>query len=223
MDRHATQHRVTLRSMELYNLTGSVSTGIHLVLPTGIVDIPPGNWTAHEIAEQINYQINKCGPDIACFDPKTLLFYFDNFIEILDGSSGLSHLGLPDKAGTYTKSLFPPDLGGPTQIQVWSNLSVVNLPISRLLATIPVTVGYGELITYLDTSSMLPILLADYQIDHLTIELTDQNGTPILCYDEVPWSMCLELKPEQTGVYRPIALLNNDPEWRGESAPIYEL
>jgi hypothetical protein len=210
--------------MEIYNLTPSVPTGIQIITPTGTISIPPGNWNVHDIAEQINYQSNKCGPAIGCFDPKTLLFYFDPPLTVLDGSSGLSHIGLPDRAGTYAKSLFPPDLGGTTQIQVWTNLSVVNLPISRLLATVPVTVPYGELITYLDTSSMLPILLADYQIDHLTIELTDQHGNPIVCYDEVPWSMCLELKTENTGVYRPIAMINND--WREEDsnlAPIYEL
>jgi hypothetical protein len=223
MDRHATQHRVSLRSMEIYNLTPSVPTGIQIITPTGTISIPAGNWTAHDIAEQINYQFNKCGPGIACFDTKTLLFYFENSIEVLDGSSGLSHLGLPDKAGTYTKSLFPPNLGGPTQIQVWTNLSVVNLPISRLLATIPVTVGYGELVTYLDTSSMLPILLADYQIDHLTIELTNQNGEPIVCFDELPWSLCLELRAENIGSFLPIYSNNFPPAEDSNLAPIYEL
>lgn len=123
----------------------------------------------------------------------------------MDGSYGLSHLGLPDgQSGTYTQSAFPPNLGGPTQIQVWTNLSVINVPTSRLLATIPVTVGYGELITYIDTSSMLPILLADFQIDHLTIELTDGNGNPLVCFDQLPWSMCLELRSENNGSYMPI-------------------
>lgn len=194
-----------------------------MITPTGTIDILPGNWTAHDIASQLSFNLAKCSSPV-CFDPKTLLFYFDPALTVLNGSSGLSHLGLPDGPGTYTKSSFPPNLGGPTQIQVWTNLSVVNLPTSRLLATIPVTVGFGELICYLDTSSMLPILLADFQIDHLTIELTDQNGEPIVCYDELPWSLCLELRAENIGSFLPIIANNNFPPAEDSNlAPIFEL
>jgi hypothetical protein len=70
---------------------------------------------------------------------------------------------------------------------------------------------------------MLPILLADYQIDHLTIELTNQNGEPIVCFDELPWSLCLELRAENIGSFLPIYSNNFPPAEDSNLAPIYEL
>lgn len=69
-----------------------------------------------------------------------------------------------------------------------------NSPVSGRLCTIGVTTNYGDLEVYQDQSGALPVLMMNHQLSTLEMILTDQDGTELVCYDNAPWYITLELQ-----------------------------
>jgi len=79
----------------------------------------------------------------------------------------------------YHTSQVPINLTGATQIQLWTNLSVYNIPGSGRLASIPMSVNYNELLQYEDQSGAQPRLISDGNIQSIRICLRDEHSVPL--------------------------------------------
>ena len=173
-----------------------------LKLPSSDITVPAGNWNPCGLA---NYLNSVQQTTHISFDPDTLTYFFEPDITILEGSDDaiLAALGLA-AAGTYSNSIQTPNLCGPREIQVWTNLGVWNLPQGGLLAAIPITCDFGGLITYHNTIDKAPSIITDHQIRFLEIRLTDENGLDLVCDDAIPWSVQLVLEESDSTSYAPL-------------------
>ncbi len=68
-----------------------------------------------------------------------------------------------------------------------------NSPISDILAIVPVTVAYGDIINYADGVGTVPTFICSYQPQLLQIQITDQDGNEPTNFTDFPWYATLEL------------------------------
>lgn len=141
------------------------------------IDIYTANWDAPSLANYLNASIPTTK---VTFDETDLRFYFDPSLTVLAGTTAQKYLGLhPNFTGTITRSQFPANLTLPQSVYVYTDLSAATIPASGLLGIIPINVNFGELITYDNTSSDTALLCMDHTIRHITIRLTNENGSPL--------------------------------------------
>jgi len=127
-------------------------------------------------------------------------------------------LGFPTPASPTTwtlnnisKSQMPIRLSGPTCIHVNTNLPLFNIPTSGRLATIGVSVNYGELLLYFDESNSQPVLLTSQFLDYIRIQLTDENNEELECYDHLPWQCVISIDPIEGSGYESMTNTLNRP------------
>lgn len=114
------------------------------------------------------------------FDPTDLRFYFSPAITVLEDTTCQKYLGLhPNFTGEVSKSQFPANLTLPQAVYVYTDISTATLPTSGLLGIVPINVNFSELISYDNTSSDTEMLCMDHTIRHITIRLTNENGSPL--------------------------------------------
>jgi hypothetical protein len=77
-----------------------------------------------------------------------------------------------------SKSPISVNLSGVTGINIQSNLSINNIPISGWLGYLPVNVPYGSLFSYEDHQGT-PRLCMNHTISNITIQLMDQDGNDL--------------------------------------------
>ena len=99
-------------------------------------------------------------------------FYKYYYYHAGTGSGTVPAIGL-------SQSQVPINLTGATQIQLWTNLSVYNIPGSGRLASIPMSVNYNELLQYEDQSGAQPRLISDGNIQSIRICLKDEHSVPL--------------------------------------------
>lgn len=143
----------------------------------------------------VNYLNPLLGTVVVEYDFAQLAFIFTPSLELSAGTTAQSLLGFPEGyLGTVTQSTIPVNLSGPRTINVESNLSLFTGPVSGRLASIPITCNYGECLSYLDNNGHITNIVMDHQLHLLALNLIDENGDTLTCFNEIPWSVCLELK-----------------------------
>lgn len=171
------QHVINIRSLRIYHQFPSVRTA--KVLKTSgnpDVEIYPANWDAPSLANYLTYTLDSK----VTFDETDLRFYFSPAITVLSGTTAHKYLGLhPGFTGSVSQSHFAANLTCPQSIYVYTDLSTATIPASGLLGIVPINVNFGELITYDNTSSDTAILCMDHTIRHITVRLTNENGSPL--------------------------------------------
>lgn len=159
------------------------------------ITIPVGNWDAESFANYINLTL--AIPNKLVYDSARLKYIFTPALVVSAGTTCQDLLGITSgSTGTFSESNQPVNFSGPTQINLETNLSLFNVPISNRLISIPVDVNYGEYLRYIDQSSS-PVLVLDHVVHVLTIKLTDQNGDELDTYDDIPWFVDLEVILQQ--------------------------
>lgn len=98
------------------------------------------------------------------FDPKG--FYYTT------GSTGTT------PSPGYSISQVPINLTGATQIQLWTNLSVYNIPPNGKLAAIPMSADYGQQMQYQDQLGQA-VLVSNNNIQSIRICLKDEHAVPL--------------------------------------------
>ena len=142
------------------------------------ITIFSANWDAYSLG---NYLTAMLGDTTVAFDPTDLRYYFSPSIDIIQGTTCQTYLGLPSEfTGTVEKSIIPANLSVPQSIYVYTDLSAQTIPPSGLLGIVPISVGWGELICYDNTSADTSLLCLDHQIRSIKLRLTNQNGSPLL-------------------------------------------
>lgn len=213
-----TMFKINLRNLHIFHTWPSVRKELLLVLRntggppgTGIaITIPRGNWDAVGLSEFINEQF-KAQPydNEITFHSSLLSFSFKNPIDIAPPTSlqTLRILGIPQPSSTsswiitnHSQSQIPIKLSGPSCIHVNIDQPLYNIPSSGRLATIGVSVCYGDLLLYFDESGTQPPLLTSQYLSNISIQLTDENNEELECYDDIPWQCVLCIDPvEQSG------------------------
>lgn len=115
------------------------------------------------------------------YDAGNTAFFFDPYIDISPETDLAVYrlIGLPDGLeGRVPRSTRPVNFRGVTQIRVMSNLSVNNIPLSNILACIPVEVNYGETVIFKGKDTTQAVLCTN----DLRIGLADQYGNPLSSY-----------------------------------------
>lgn len=199
-------HVVTIRSLRIYHLFPSVRTAKTLKTPgRPDVDIFTANWDAPTLANYLSAMLEDVR---VTFDYTDLRFYFDPPLEISEGTTAHRHLGLATGfVGEISRSHMPVKLSCPQAVYVYSNLSASTIPPSGLLGTVPITVPFGDLISYQNDSNDNGVMCTDQSLRNIRITLSNENGRD-LCpnVDEVDnynindeympvWEIILNLEP----------------------------
>ena len=171
-----------------------------LITGLGIFPVPSGDWDANMFASYLN-TVLPVGYSIT-FDQASLCFTFSTAVEILEGTTCQRLLGLPEGfVGTMKSSSQPVNFTTVAVINVDTNLSLYNAPVSGRLASIPVTGFYGDQIQYFDSSGSLPVLMMNHQLSTFEITLTNQDGEEIMGYEDIPWTMTIEMQEVPGQIY----------------------
>lgn len=156
------------------------------------INIPIGNWDACSFISYLNQNQTLFGAE---FDSARLVYIFTPSITISAGTTAQRLLGFPSgTTGTFTESTIPVKFSGPQLINVDTDISLFNVPISTRLASIPVTCNYGDILQYVETSGMLPVFAVDHSLRSITITLNDEDNEELTCYEDHPWYLVLEIK-----------------------------
>lgn len=189
-------HNLVLRSMTVLHVFPNVKQTVSLNTGTKTVTIPSGNYDPCQIARYLNDQLY---PDVqtVCWDAQMNIFRFCPSINIMPDSTAASILGFrPEVEYTgVTESVLPAQLSGPRRIVVKTNLQLFNIPISGVLAHIPIRETYGQMIHFDNFSATTQHLCMDQHLQHIVIELTDEYDNPLEGYDEIPWDMTISFEP----------------------------
>lgn len=170
---------------------------------TNTIVIPPGDWNAISFAEELT---NAMADDVkitVTFDMATLKFTFDPALPLY-ATNAASLLGITESTiyGTYSESEVPVNFVSVTDINVVSNWTVNNMPVSNQMCNFPVNADFSEMISYWNPYS-IPELVLDHDIRHVELYLTDHNNVLLSEYCEKntsypPWSVTLCVQPIST-------------------------
>lgn len=167
------------------------------------ITIPVGNWDAYGLAQFINETCFAADIPITIeYDGGRLGYIFSQGVFLVSPTNCQDLLGFPDgfesiiPDDSVESSMIPVRMPGPSRIHVQSNLSLYTFPASGRLATVPITVNYGEMLSYFDESGTEPSLCMDHQLNRIEIHLVDQNNEELReCYESIPWGLVLSLTP----------------------------
>lgn len=190
---------MNLRNLNIFHVWPSVKEDCVIQLSGDIINVPKGNWDAPGLALYLTQQSALgAGHVTVTYDYAQLKFLFSPAATIGPLTTNFHIVGFPNPPPLFnfvSESPQPVQLSGPTRIHVNTNLSLYTVPTSGRLGTVPVTVDYGELLSYFDESGTEPSLCMEQHIDHLDIKLTDENNNPLEGYEDVPWGVIISITP----------------------------
>jgi len=159
------------------------------------VTIPAGNYDVYSFADLLNATL---GAGKLVYDDTILGYTFTGSLVISSGTTCQSLLGFTSgTTGTFSSSSQPVDFRGVQSITVRTNLSIYNCPISDVLAVIPVTVGYGDVINYTDGLGTISTYICSHQPQIFQVQLVDQDGTELPNFADFPWYLTLDIVEEK--------------------------
>jgi hypothetical protein len=205
------QFKFTIRSFRIFNAFRNFPTTKNLIVKKSSTDarvyrIPPANYSADGLAQTLTYLMSS-DTDTNCisvgYDPDNSIMTFIPPITLSNGNDVYpnevytqigfpvpnfqTNTGMEIFSRQVSKSPVPVNLSGVSGINIQSNLSVNNIPISGWLAYLPMTVPYGELYSYQDQQGNARLCM-NHTISHITIQLEDQDGNDLAetyCIPEV--------------------------------------
>lgn len=202
------QQRILLQKFKIWNVFKTVHQDASLILEDGrSINIFEGNWTPESLAGYLTDQLTVYMADgttvdtaestTVTYDPYQLHFTFcGKQISIDPLSTANKYLGFPDGAvSTPMVSSFPPTaLQGIQSINIWTNVTMNNIPASSFLCSVPVTAPYGSYIFYINNDNSQATLSLDPDLQYLRLILKDDNGNVLNYPDELSWEAQLGLQ-----------------------------
>ena len=200
---NTTKLRVQLRSLTFYNVFQSVTaTNNRLDTSLGSFMIPAGQWDATSLASFLSTTIAN---DIeVTFEASRLHFVFEGTITVLSTSTCLALLGFTIQDHSSVNGVLESDklcdLSTPVSIDVSVNLLLDNLDTvnrsvgSNLLAQVPVTGGYGDVVSYFNTTAVFSET-SETLISYMKVSLAESVDGSALDLQNTPWSAVLILEP----------------------------
>lgn len=227
----AYRHKLIIKSLQIAHVFRNQPDTTYLIwIPdpvhepeiVQVVAIPPGNWSATNLANFLTRQLGLQNGPRVFFDKTRQMFVFVPQICISSSSTCNQFIGVAAGfEGVITISHFPVDLVTLKGIIVDANLAVHNLPINGILGYIPVpnNICFGGRISYYDYPATDYSLIMDEQINRIHVKLLRQDGRPLqeLTYAPSPLSVgYLDCVPPWTIVFKVVTILND-----GYTQPLY--
>lgn len=129
------------------------------------------------------------------WDPYQLKYYFcPNGITLLESEAN-KLLGFPEEGITgENMSVYPALLDGPTCINLYTNFTINNIPVSHNLACIPLNAGYGSYVFVSNYDNSQSSLILDHDINTVRLILQDGDGNALSYPDNLQWECQLAIQ-----------------------------
>lgn len=147
---------------------------------------------------------------VVSYDPYQLQFTFcSTGIDIDASSTANKYFGFPDGSTILgaKSSVFPPfALRGPTCINVWTNFTMNNIPVSEFLCCVPITTYYGGYIHFSNYDNSEATLCLEKDINHVRVILKDDNDQLLLYPDSLNWEIILSMQATIPEGFEPLEM-----------------
>lgn len=217
------QQRVLLQKLHIWNVFKSVpqDTQITVKATDGKLTLVPifaGNWTHNAMANYLTSKLTLAGaplttggarqPIVVTYDPYQLSFVFCPSISLDATSQGNKYLGFTDgSVATTSTSQFPPViLNGPSCINIFTNLTINNIPVSNFLGCVPINVPYGCHISYDNNDFSEASLSLDNDIRFIRLTLRDEYGNLLEYPSGLLWEAQLSLQATVPDGFSPLVV-----------------
>lgn len=164
-----------------------------------------GNWNQNALANYLTNKLEVLDPitgepdpelsTVVSWDPYQLKYYFcPNGISLLpSGANKL--LGFPENGVTdATTSIYPAPLEGPTCINIYTNFTINNIPVSHNLACIPLNGVYGSYVFVANYDNSQSSLILDHDINTVRLILQDDDGNELSYPENLRWECQLSIQ-----------------------------
>lgn len=190
----AVKYKINLRGLDICHVWPNVKKALTLVTPLNTVTIARGNWTATQLATYLTTALVTEAITVT-YDPKILGFTFSPGMDINALTTAQLILGFPSGfLGSVLTSSIPINLMGPSRIHVNTDLSMLTVPLSGRLASIPISTNYGGFMSYRDLDGQQPMMVTGSGLNSLTITLADENNETLEGYEDISWGIILSLE-----------------------------
>jgi hypothetical protein len=184
------QQKIGVQILKMWHTFKSIPTDVELVLTNGTrVPIFKGNWTEETLA---NYLTENVPGVTVAYDPYQFQFRFCPSISVSGDSTANPYLGFPtgvDTLNTQSSSFPPVKLKGPQCINVWTNFTMNNIPVSQFLACVPINATYGNYIFHTNYDNSESTLCLESDITNIRVILKDDYGNDLEYPEELDWEI----------------------------------
>lgn len=188
------QQRIGVQSLKIWHTFKSVPQPIELILQSGkVIPIIAGNWTEATLANYLTSALTAEGITVS-YDPYQLIFTFCPSIDVQNGSAN-PYLGLSSNGNLSTnQSSYPPVLlRGPQCINIWTNFTMNNIPVSQYLACVPINTTYGNHIYFTNFDNSESTLSLESDITNIRVILKDERDVLMDYPPELSWDIVLAM------------------------------
>lgn len=191
------QQKIGVQSLKMWHTFKSVPQPVQLILQDQtIIPIIAGNWTEDTLANYLTTALNANDLEITVrYDPYQLIFTFCPEISVSKNGSANEYLGLSStEDSTTNQSLFPPvRLRGPQCINIWTNFTMNNIPVSQYLSCVPINTCFGNYIHFTNFDNSESTLCLESDINNIRVILRDENDTLLDYPSELAWEIVLAM------------------------------
>lgn len=192
------RHKIIIKSLQIPHVFRNIPEAVTVVwrpnpvLNPGLkqtTSIPPGNWSAHDLANYLTKTLGLQGGPRVYFDKNTQTMHFIPYLNICQETTANVFLGIiPGFEGSLSESQVCVEMVTLKGIIVNTNYAVHNIPIGGILGYIPIDnrTCFGNRISYYDYVASDYGLIMDDQVDRLEISLLRQDGRPLYSLTSAP-------------------------------------
>ena len=214
------QQKVSLQQLKIWNTFRTIPQDVTLVDandPSNIDFIKPitvyaGNWDHDSLANFLNSEWASQTPPITqtiTWDPYQLRFILCPPMDISRTSTINKFLGFPGGETIWGADIseFPPvELYGIPYINIHTNFTMNNIPVSEYLCSIPITVPYGQHVFYFNSDPSMSTLVLDPDITNVRVILTDHKGNLLEYSEELDWEIVLSMQATLPEGFAPLEM-----------------
>jgi hypothetical protein len=147
---------------------------------------------------------------IASYDPYQLQFTFcPSGIDIDLTSTANKYFGFPEgyEILDAKQSVYPPvDLYGPPCINVWTNFTMNNIPVSEFLCCVPINTSYGGYIHFSNYDNSMSTLSLEKDINNIRVILKDDKGDLLDYPSSLHWDIILSMQATIPEGFEPLEM-----------------
>jgi len=176
------------------------------------ITVYAGNWDHDSLANFLNAEWASQTPPITqtiTWDPYQLRFILCPPMDISRTSTINKFLGFPGGETIWGADIseFPPvELFGIPYINIHTNFTMNNIPVSEYLCSIPITVPYGQHVFYFNSDPSMSTLVLDPDITNVRVILTDHKGNLLEYSEELDWEIVLSMQATLPEGFAPLEM-----------------
>jgi hypothetical protein len=203
------QQKIGVQILKLWHTFKSVPQDVNLILADSTnVQIFKGNWTEDTLANYLTSKLTTQGITVE-YDPYQFQFRFCPGISIRSDSTANKYLGFPsgvDITNVQSSSFPPVALRGPQCINVWTNFTMNNIPVSQFLSCIPINTTYGGYIFHTNYDNSESTLCLESDITNIRVILRDDRGNDLEYPEDLDWEITLAMIPTIPEGFAPLEM-----------------